>query len=399
MLPLSSLAQMIKPSATLAAGARAKQLRAQGVRVFDFSLGEPDFATPAHIGEAAAVAVSAGHTRYTPANGILPLREVLAQRYRDRYGLDLSPDDVVVSSGAKHAIFNTVATLCGPGDEVLIPTPFWTSYADIVEMTGARIHLVPTTFAQHFKLSAAQLRDALTPRTRLVLMNSPCNPTGTVYSRADLEALADVILERPGLAVLSDEIYECLVFDGHQHHCFAALRPELRDRCIVVSGASKTYAMTGWRMGWAIGPAHTIKAIGDIQSQQTGCPNSVSQYAVLAALQSDQKCVEDMRLEFQKRRDLVCEMLGRIPGLRFHKPEGAFYVFIDASVYMGKAFRGQKIPDSDALCQALFEHERVNLVPGAAFGAEGYLRLSYTSDRTEIKEGLERLAGCLAEMA
>lgn len=399
MLPLSSLAQSIKPSATLAAGARAKQLKAQGVRVFDFSLGEPDFATPAHIAAAAAEAVRAGQTRYTPAAGTPAVRAAIAERYSQRYGRATSPDEVVICNGAKHAIYNALAVLCGPGDEVLVPTPYWTSYADIIEMVGARVHLVPTAFEHQFKLSAAQLRAAFSPRTRVLLMNSPCNPTGTVYRRDELEALADVILERPHLAVLSDEIYECLVFGDAAHTCLAGLRPELRDRTLVVSGASKTYAMTGWRMGWAVGPAHVIKAMGDLQSQQTGCPSSVGQAAVLAAVQGDQQCVEQMRQEFQARRDLVCQMLADVPGLRFHKPAGAFYVFVDVSAYLGRTFRGLKLDDTITLCQLLFEHERINLVPGAAFGTEGFVRLSYTSSRDELTAGLERLVGCLRQMA
>lgn len=399
MLPLSSLAQSIKPSATLAAGARAKQLRAQGVRVYDFSLGEPDFATPTHIAAAAAEAVRAGQTRYTPAAGTPAVRAAIAERYCQRYGRNTSPDEVVICNGAKHAIYNALAVLCGPGDEVLVPTPFWTSYADIIEMVGARVHLVPTAFEHQFKLSAAQLRAALSPRTRVLLMNSPCNPTGTVYSRDELEALADIVLERPQLAVLSDEIYECLVFGEVKHTCLASLRPELRDRTVVVSGASKTYAMTGWRMGWAVGPSHVIKAIGDLQSQQTGCPSSVGQAAVLAAVQGDQQCVEQMRQEFQARRDLVCQMLADVPDLRYHKPAGAFYVFVDVSAYLGRTFRGVKLDDSITLCQMLFEQERINLVPGAAFGTEGFVRLSYTSSREELTAGLERLVGCLRQMA
>lgn len=399
MLPLSSLAQSIKPSATLAAGARAKQLKAQGVRVFDFSLGEPDFATPAHIAAAAAEAVRAGQTRYTPAAGTPAVRAAIAERYSQRYGRTTSPDEVVICNGAKHAIYNALAVLCGPGDEVLVPTPYWTSYADIIEMVGARVHLVPTAFKHQFKLSAAQLRAALTPRTRVLLMNSPCNPTGTVYDRGELEALADVVLERSHLAVLSDEIYECLVFGDVAHTCLASLQTQLRDRTVVVSGASKTYAMTGWRMGWAVGPAHVIKAMGDLQSQQTGCPSSVGQAAVLAAVQGDQQCVEQMRQEFQARRDLVCQMLAEVPGLRFHKPAGAFYVFIDVSAYLGRTFRGVKMDDTITLCQVLFEQERINLVPGAAFGTEGFVRLSYTSSRDELTAGLERLVGCLRQMA
>jgi aspartate aminotransferase len=294
----------VQPSATLAAGAKAKQMKAEGVNVFDFSLGEPDFPTPEHICAAAARAMQAGHTRYTPANGIPELRKAVAKWYDKTYGIRYTPEQVIVSSGAKHSIYTALAALVGPGDEVVIPTPYWVSYSDMVEMTGAKYVLVPATLASGFKMSPAQLRAAITPRTKLLMLNSPSNPTGTVCTRRELEALADVVLET-NIGVLSDEIYEKLIFGDAQATCFATLRPELAERTLTVSGASKTYAMTGWRMGWTLGPAHVIKAMGNVQSQMTGNPCSISQYAALAALEGDQGCVETMRREFEARRDLV----------------------------------------------------------------------------------------------
>ena len=246
-----------------------------------------------------------------------------------------------ISDGAKHSLHNALAATVGPGDEVIIPTPYWVSYSDLVQMTGASYVLVPTTMESGFKMTPAQLRAAVTPRSKLLMLNSPSNPTGSVYTRQELEALADVVLET-GLSVLSDEIYEKLVFGDAKPTCFASLRPELAERIITISGASKTYAMTGWRMGWALGPAHVIKAMGDVQSQQTGCPCSISQYAALAALEGDQECVERMRREFEARRDLVCARLSAMPGVRIRMPEGAFYAFFDVSAHFGRTLAGAR---------------------------------------------------------
>jgi aspartate aminotransferase len=385
MIAISKMASAVQPSATLAAGARAKQMKAEGVAVFDFSLGEPDFPTPEHIRRAAAAAVERGQTRYTPANGTPELRAAVARSYQKTYGIRYSAEQALISSGAKHSLHNALCATVGPGDEVIIPTPYWVSYSDLVTMTGASYVLVPTRIEDGFKMSPAQLRAALTPRSRLLMLNSPSNPTGAVYTRQELEALADVVLES-NLAVLSDEIYEKLVFGEAQATCFATLRPGLAERTITVSGASKTYAMTGWRMGWALGPAPVIKAMGNVQSQQTGCPCSVSQAAALAALEGDQGCVEVMRREFEARRDLVCDRLRKMPGVRPFVPEGAFYAFFDVSALFGGAAR-----DSTAFCQAALERAHVNLVPGAAFGAEGFVRLSYATSREQLQEGLDRL--------
>jgi aspartate aminotransferase len=384
------MASAVQPSATLAAGAKARQLKAEGIHVFDFSLGEPDFTTPEHICQAAVKAMKEGHTRYTPAAGIAELRAAVARCYQKTYGIRYTPEQVIVSSGAKHSLHNALAATVGPGDEVIIPTPYWVSYSDLVQMTGASFVLVPTTVESGFKMTAAQLRAALTPRSRLLMLNSPSNPTGTVYTRRELEGLADVVLEA-GLAVLSDEIYERLVYGDAHATCFAAMRPELAERTITISGASKTYAMTGWRIGWSLGPAHVIKAMGNVQSQQTGNPCSISQYAALAALEGDQDCVEKMRREFDARRELVCRRLTALPGVRCPTPGGAFYAFFNVAAHFGRTLGGKKVTDSVGFCQAALEAAHVNLVPGSAFGAEGYVRLSFAASREQINGGIDRL--------
>src|SRR5437660_6418968 len=389
-IPVSKLAASIQPSATLAAGAKARQLKAEGINVFDFSLGEPDFPTPEHICRAAYKAMQDGHTHYTPANGIPELRSAVARVYQRVHGLRCTPDQVIVSNGAKHSISTALAAVVGPGDEVIIPTPYWVSYSDLVEMTGAKYVLVETTYESGFKMSAAQLRAALTPKTRLVMINSPNNPTGTVYTRQELEALADVILET-NAAVLSDEIYERLVYGDARATCFATLRPGLAERTLTISGVRKSYAMTGWRMGWTLGPAPVIKAMGNLQSQQTGCPSSISQYAALAGLEGDQECVERMRREFEVRRDLVCTRLAAMPGIRCPVPGGAFYAFFNVHAHFGRTLDGKKVTDSASFCQSALESVHVNLVPGSAFGAEGYVRLSFAASREQIKGGLDQL--------
>jgi aspartate aminotransferase len=389
-ISISRMAAAVQPSATLAAGAKARQLEAEGVHVFDFSLGEPDFPTPEPICAAAVEAMKKGRTRYTPAGGIAELRAAVARCYQKTYGIRYTADQVVVSNGAKHSLHNALAATVGPGDEVIIPTPYWVSYSDLVQMTGARFVLVNTTQESGFKMTPGQLRGALTPHSRLVMLNSPANPTGTVYTRAELEALADIVLDA-GLAVISDEIYERLVYGDAHATCFAALRPELAERTLTISGASKTYAMTGWRVGWALGPAPVIKAMANIQSKQTGCPCSVSQYAALAALEGDQDCVEKMRREFEARRDLVCRRLTALPGIRCPTPGGAFYAFFNVSAHFGRTLGGRKVGDSAAFCQAALESAHVNLVPGSAFGAEGYVRLSFAASREQLGGGLDRL--------
>jgi aspartate aminotransferase len=390
MIRISQLAASVQPSATLAAGAKARQLKAAGVKVYDFSLGEPDFNTPKHICEAAEKAALAGQTHYTPTSGTPEVKAAIARWYGRFHGLECGPEHVIVSNGAKHSIHNALAATVGPGDEVVIPTPYWVSYSDLVSMTGATPVLLKTTLATGFKMTPRQLRDAVTPRTRLLMINSPCNPTGTVYTRAELAAIADVMLET-GAAILSDEIYEQLTYGDAKPTCVATLRPELKDRTITISGASKSYAMTGWRMGWAVAPPAVVKAMDTIQSQETSCPSSVSQAALVAALEGPQDCVAEMRRGFAARKELVARLLGAIPGVKLPPADGAFYAFFDVSAYFGTTYGGKPVADSLGFCTALLEQAHVNLVPGSAFGAEGFVRMSFATSREVIEAGLARL--------
>ena len=391
MLPISKMAAAVQPSATLAAGAKAKQLKTEGKIVFDFSLGEPDFNTPKHICDAGYKAMLDGHTHYTASSGMAELRSAIARWYKKTYGYEFSPEQVICSNGAKHSLHNALAATVGPGDEVIIPTPYWVSYSDLVQMTGASYKLVTTTEESGFKMTPAQFKAAITPRSKLVMLNSPSNPTGAVYTRAELEALADVAVEAK-VGVISDEIYEQLVYGDARATCFATLRPQLKDSVLTISGVSKSYAMTGWRMGWCIGPPHVIKAMGNVQSQETSSPSSISQHATIAALDGDQTCVEQMRKEFEARRDLVCSRLRALPGVRCPIPDGAFCAFFNVSAHFGKTLKGKKITDSASFCAAALETVHVNLVQGSAFGAEGYVRLSFATSREQINKGVDKLA-------
>lgn len=398
MIRISQLAASVQPSATLAAGAKARELKNRGITVFDFSLGEPDFDTPKHICEAASRAMAQGQTHYTPAGGTAEVKKAIAAWYSQTHGYTCGPENVLVSNGAKHSLHNVLAAIVGPGDEVIIPTPCWVSYVDLVSMTGATPVLVETTLANGFKMSPEQFQAAITPKARIVMLNSPCNPTGTVYTREELEALVKEAEGHPELSILSDEIYELLTYGDAKPTCVATLSPGMKDRVITVSGASKSYAMTGWRMGWAIAPAHIIKAMDNIQSQETSCPSSISQAALIAALGSPESgpAVATMREEFAARRDIVCQGLGQIPHVKFPVPEGAFYAFFDVSHYIGKTFNGTVVKDSLTFCTTLLEQAHVNLVPGSAFGAEGFVRMSFATSRDVINQGLSRLKDWLA---
>ncbi|HJZ55114.1 MAG TPA: pyridoxal phosphate-dependent aminotransferase [Gemmataceae bacterium] len=391
MIRISKLAASVQPSATLAAGAKARQLRAAGVKVYDFSLGEPDFNTPNHICDAAEKAALGGQTHYTPTSGTPEVKAAIVRWYKKTYGYEFGPENVIVSNGAKHSIHNALAATVGAGDEVIIPTPYWVSYSDLVSMTGAAPVLVNTTPESGFKMTPGQLKAAISPRSRMLMLNSPCNPTGTVYTRAELEALVDVLVDNSDASILSDEIYEQLTFGAAKPTCVATLRAGLRDRTITISGASKSYAMTGWRMGWSIAPAAVVKAMDTIQSQETSCPSSVSQAALVAALDGPQECVAQMRQEFAARRELVVTRLQAIPGLKLPVPDGAFYAFFDVSAYFGKTFVDKPVTDSLSFCTALLEQAHVNLVPGSAFGAEGFVRMSFATSREVIESGVARL--------
>jgi aspartate aminotransferase len=390
---LSAIVQKLKPSETLAAAAKAKELRSRGINVYEFTVGEPDFNTPQHICDAATRAMAAGHTKYTPASGIPELKSAVCKTYEQDYGLKYDPAQVVVSNGAKHSIHNVLTALCGPGDEVIIPAPYWVSYSALVELTGATPVIVSTTQESGFCLSPEQFDRAVTPRTRLLMLNNPCNPTGAAYPVQTLEGLARVCVERD-VPVLADEIYEKLIYAGSEFRCFATFGEEVKQRTIIISGVSKAYSMTGWRIGWAIAPLDVARAMGNLQSQETSNPCSISQHAAVAALNGPQECVSVMLEEFKRRRNYVVGRLREIPGVSMAEPGGAFYAFFDVSDCFGKPLGDgkTKVSNSTDFCTALLEQAHVALVSGDAFGAPGYVRLSFATDMQTIEEGLNRLA-------
>ncbi|GIW87310.1 MAG: aminotransferase [Isosphaeraceae bacterium] len=389
-LTLAERSRVIAPSATLAMAAEARRLKAQGLDILDFSVGEPDFPTPENIQEAAIRAMRAGQTHYTPPAGIPELREAIARHYTEQERLPTRPEQVVVSNGAKQAIHNALMAVCGPGDEVLIPAPFWVSYADLVKLTGADPIILPTSETDGFKLRPGRFLEAVTPRTKLLMLNSPCNPTGAVYSRDELIALADAVLTTR-VGILSDEIYEQLCYGEARPTCLAALRPELADRTITISGVSKTYAMTGWRIGWSVAPLAVAKFMADLQSQETSNACSVSQYAALEALTGPQDSVQAMRQAFARRRQLVLERVRRLPGVSCLPPDGAFYAFLNVSEHIGRVLAGRPVTHSTDFCLAALAGAQVALVMGAAFGTEGYARLSFATSEETLERGFDAL--------
>ncbi len=387
---VSRIVQALEPSATLAMAAKAKELKAAGKNVFDFSVGEPDFTTPEHICQAAAAAMKAGHTHYTAASGILELRTAIARQYQAVHGLQYTPAQVVVSNGAKHSLHNVFTAMCNPGDEVIIPAPYWVSYAELVKLTGAVPVIVETQEADNFKLSPAQLRAAITSKTTTLLICSPSNPTGTMYSPEELGQLADVVLER-NLTVVSDEIYERLVYGNHRFRSFATVRPGMQERTVIVNGASKAYAMTGWRIGWTLSPVKLAAAMADLQSQETSNPSSISQYAALAAVEGPQECVAQMLAEFAKRREFVRGRIAGIRGLSCPDMAGAFYAFINIKAHLGRRYGAKQVDNSTQWCLALLEQQNVATVMGSAFGAEGYARISFATSLETLKAGFDRI--------
>lgn len=389
--PLSVWARNISPSPTLAVDAKAKALQAAGEDVCSFAAGEPDFDTPEHIKEACITALKAGKTKYAPTPGIEPLRQAIAARYGTEYGLKVTPAQVTVSPGGKFNCYLGILAVCSPGDEVVIPAPYWVSYPEMVKLAGASPKFVLCDDRTGFKLTPAQLLPAITPRTRLLILNSPSNPTGAVYTRAELAALVDVAVQH-NLYILSDEMYEHLIYDGVTTTCVASLSAEAETRTITVAGFSKTYAMTGWRIGTTVAPLPIAKAIGELQSQTSSNVTTFAQFGALAALTEKEKtraAVANMLAAFDRRRKNLHAALNAIPGVSCLLAQGAFYLFPNISSFGLKDLE---------FCNRLLETEKVAAVPGSAFGAEGYLRLSYATSDAIIAKGVERLTRFCASL-
>ena len=389
----------IKPSITLAVTAKAARLRAQGVDVISFGAGEPDFDTPEHIKQAARDALGkSAVAKYTEVGGLAILREAVAAELGRVHSTTISAEQVLVSCGAKHSLYNLFIALLDPGDEVIIPAPYWVSYPDMVMMAGGTPVILPTSPDDDFAMRADGLRAHITPRTRAVVLNTPSNPTGAVYSAAQIKAIAEVVLEH-NLLVISDDIYRSLCYGDAKYASIAAVSPELAARTILVDGVSKTYAMTGWRIGYAAGPAPIIKAMAKVQGQSTSNPTHLAQIAALAALTGPQDCIETMRVAFDERRQTMVELLRDIPGVACREPKGAFYAFPDLGAFIGTHFPdGKPVTDDVALCDWLVEHGKVAVVPGSGFGAAGHVRLSYATSMDNIKTGLGRLRSALLEL-
>ena len=390
MKELSRIATAVQASTTMAIDAMFKQMKADGIDVIGFGAGEPDFDTPDEIKAAGIAAIEQNVTRYTPAAGTVELRQAVCDRMRIDCGLEYKPSQVVVSSGAKHLVYLALRALVNPGDEVILPAPYWVSYYELIKMVGGVPVVVTATEAEHFKLTAEKLSAAITPNTKAIILNNPSNPTGMMYGRGELEAIADVCVKHE-VYVISDEIYYGLVYDGAAFTSFAGLSPEVKELTILINGVSKSYAMTGWRIGYACANDQIAKVMANYVSHSTGSPVAISQKASVAALTGSQEKVETMRQAFEERRNYIVERMNAIPGVSCIKPEGAFYVMMNLEKLIGKTIHGVEITDDDVFADAFLKYGLVAVVPGSGFGAPNFVRWSYATSMDNIKEGLDRL--------
>ncbi|WP_010255312.1 pyridoxal phosphate-dependent aminotransferase [Myroides injenensis] len=392
---LSDRINSLSTSQTLAMAAKARELKAQGVDIISLSLGEPDFNTPEFIKEAAIQAIKDNYSKYPPVDGYQELKEAISRKFKRDNHLDYSPNQIVVSTGAKQSLYNVAQVMINPGDEVVIPAPYWVSYAEIVKMAGGIPVEVPTTIESDFKITPEQLEEAITPKTKMVWFCSPCNPSGSVYSKAEFEALAKVLDRHPNVFILSDEIYEHINFTGS--HCSIGTIGNLIDRTITVNGIAKAFAMTGYRIGYIGAPEFIAKACTKMQGQVTSAANSIAQRATITAVEADPIVLKDMVAAFKSRRDLVIKLLSEIPGIRINMPEGAFYAFPDVSSFFGKTLHGVKINNADDLSLYLLDKAHVATVTGAAFGNPNCIRLSYATSEDQLKEAIKRIKDALTE--
>ena len=394
MTKVSDRLNRLAPSATLAMSQKSGEMKAQGIDVINLSVGEPDFNTPEHIKEAAKRAIDENFSKYSPVPGYVELRKAIADKLKNENGLQYSTNEILVSNGAKQSVCNTVMALVNDGEEVIIPAPYWVSYPQMVKLAGGVPVIVEAGFEQNFKMTPEQLEAAITPKTRMIILCSPSNPTGSVYSAKELEALAEVVKRHDGLYVLADEIYEHINYVGK--HSSIAHVDGMRERTIIVNGVSKAYAMTGWRIGFIAAPEWIVKACNKLQGQYTSGPCSVSQKAAEAAYTTSQECVETMRKAFERRRDLIVELASQIPGLEVNKPEGAFYLFPKCSSFYGKSHEGKTINNSTDLAMFLLETGHVATVGGNAFGDPDCFRMSYATSDDNIREAMKRIKETLA---
>ncbi len=396
-MKLSSRVAKIKPSETLAISAKVNALRAQGRDIIDFAAGEPDFDTPVHIKRAAIKAIEAGFTKYTPVSGTNELKDAVAEKLRRDNDLEYKRSQIVVSCGAKHTLYNLAQVLFDHGDEVIIPAPYWVSYPDIVALAGGHSVIVDTQEKDGFKMKPEQLKSAITKHTKAVIINSPSNPAGAAYTPEELKAIAAVLLDKD-ILIISDDIYEKIYYAEFPFTNIAACEPKLKDRIIVVNGISKTYAMTGWRIGYAAGPEEIAAAMNKIQSQNTSNPTSIAQKAAVEALCGDQKIVDKMVSEFRKRKDYIVHALEQIPRVKCFSPEGAFYVFPNVSEIYGRSYKDRKIISSTELIDYLLDEANVAAVPGVAFGSDDHIRLSYATSMKNIEEGIKRIKDAVSKL-
>lgn len=384
---LSDRVNAIQPSPTLAVSQKAAEMKAAGHNVIGLGVGEPDFDTPEFVKAAAKAAIDAGHTRYTAVDGIPQLKQAVVDKFKRDNGLSYEPSEILISAGGKHSIFNLLSAWLNPGDEVLIPAPYWVSYPDMAKLVGAEPIFIEAGIDQRYKITPAQLEAAITPTTRLMFLNSPSNPTGTAYTKAELEALADVLRQHPQILIATDDMYEHILWSEESFHNIAMVAPDLKDRIVILSGVSKAYAMTGWRIGYAAGPKPLIAAMKKIQSQSTSNPASISQWAALAALEGDQSCITEMVKAFKQRHDYLVEALNAIPGMQCIAGDGTFYTFANIDALM--AMKGAS---SDVeLCEMILNEAKVALVPGSAFGAPGHCRFSFACSLDTLKEAVRRI--------
>jgi aspartate aminotransferase len=394
---ISKRVQSIKPSPTLAIDAKAKALKEQGIDIINFGVGEPDFDTPQSIKNAAINAINSGFTKYCPVPGTLEIKNAIIEKLKRDNDLVYTPEQIIVSSGAKHSLYNLFQSIIDDGDEVIVPAPYWVSYPDMIALAGGKPVIIQTTDKTNFKATPETIEKVLTKKTKAIVINSPSNPTGVTYSQEELKTIADVCVKHK-IFIISDDIYEKLVYDKFKFISIAQVSPQAKELTIVINGVSKAYAMTGWRIGYTAGPKDIISAMSKIQSQSTSNACSISIKAAVEALNGSQECVENMRKEFEKRRDYIVTRLNSIHGITCRKPEGAFYVFPNVKELLGKTFDSKTINTDLEFADYLLNYAKIAVVPGTAFGAEGYIRLSYATSIENIKSGMDRLETALKKV-